>query len=126
MNVRTARWVKFDASAITLAGIVHNLVPVTLGNIVGGAGMVGAVYCNWAAFGAGRLTSKGSTVRGNGTIRCRGNDLEEGRFTCRWRKSIGSLTKTCPLGKARPSSNSSPHSGKTASRSMWLLGAKDS
>ena len=28
----------FDVSAITLSGIVHNLVPVTLGNIVGGAG----------------------------------------------------------------------------------------
>lgn len=36
--------VDFDASAITLAGIVHNLVPVTLGNIVGGAGLVGAIY----------------------------------------------------------------------------------
>jgi formate/nitrite transporter len=34
----------FDASAITLSGIVHNLIPVTLGNIVGGAGLVGAVY----------------------------------------------------------------------------------
>src|SRR5436305_8771783 len=34
----------FDASAITLTGIVHNLVPVTLGNIVGGAGLVGAMY----------------------------------------------------------------------------------
>jgi len=56
----------FDASAITLAGIVHNLVPVTLGNIVGGAGLVGAVY--WfiyrAAFGAGRL--KASAVRRSG------------------------------------------------------------
>ena len=44
----------FDASPITIAGIVHNLVPVTLGNIVGGAGFVGAAY--WAiyraAFGA--------------------------------------------------------------------------
>ena len=44
----------FDASPITITGIVHNLVPVTLGNIVGGAGFVGAVY--WAiyraAFGA--------------------------------------------------------------------------
>ncbi len=44
----------FDASSITIAGIMHNLVPVTLGNIVGGAGFVGAVY--WAiyraAFGA--------------------------------------------------------------------------
>jgi len=34
----------FDASAITMTGIVHNLVPVTLGNIVGGAGLVGAMY----------------------------------------------------------------------------------
>jgi formate/nitrite transporter FocA (FNT family) len=34
----------FDASLITIGGIVHNLVPVTLGNIVGGAGFVGAVY----------------------------------------------------------------------------------
>ena len=46
----------FDASAITLSGIVHNLVPVTLGNIVGGAVLVGAVY--WtiyrAAFGEKR------------------------------------------------------------------------
>jgi formate transporter len=34
----------FDASSITLGGIMHNLVPVTLGNIVGGAGLVGAMY----------------------------------------------------------------------------------
>jgi formate/nitrite transporter FocA (FNT family) len=44
----------FDASLITLSGIIHNLVPVTLGNIVGGAGFVGAFY--WtiyrATFGA--------------------------------------------------------------------------
>jgi formate transporter len=44
----------FDTSLITLSGIVHNLVPVTLGNIVGGAGFVGAFY--WtiyrATFGA--------------------------------------------------------------------------
>ena len=40
----------FDASLITIAGIVHNLVPVTLGNIVGGAGLVGAVY--WAIYRA--------------------------------------------------------------------------
>jgi formate transporter len=33
-----------DVSAITLAGIVHNLIPATLGNIVGGAGFVGVVY----------------------------------------------------------------------------------
>jgi formate transporter len=45
----------FDASSITLGGIMHNLVPVTLGNIVGGAGLVGAMY--WSiyrtAFGKG-------------------------------------------------------------------------
>lgn len=50
----------FDASVITMSGIVHNLVPVTLGNIVGGAGLVGAVY--WAiyraAFGAAYLGEK--------------------------------------------------------------------
>jgi formate/nitrite transporter len=34
----------FDATSITISGIIHNLVPVTLGNIVGGAGLVGAVY----------------------------------------------------------------------------------
>jgi formate/nitrite transporter len=33
-----------DVSAITLAGIAHNLIPATLGNIVGGAGFVGAIY----------------------------------------------------------------------------------
>ena len=50
----------FDASPITISGIVHNLIPVTLGNIVGGAGLVGAVY--WAiyraAFGAAYLGEK--------------------------------------------------------------------
>jgi formate transporter len=44
----------FDASLITIPGIIHNLVPVTLGNVVGGAGLVGIMY--WAiyraAFGA--------------------------------------------------------------------------
>jgi formate/nitrite transporter FocA (FNT family) len=51
----------FDASVITLSGIVHNLVPVTLGNIVGGSVLVGAVY--WtiyrAAFGPGSVGEKG-------------------------------------------------------------------
>jgi formate/nitrite transporter len=37
-----------DVSAITLAGIVHNLIPATLGNIVGGGGFVGFVY--WAIY----------------------------------------------------------------------------
>jgi formate/nitrite transporter len=44
----------FDTSSITMSGIFHNLLPVTLGNIIGGAGFVGAAY--WAiyraAFGA--------------------------------------------------------------------------
>jgi formate/nitrite transporter len=40
----------FDASLITMSGIVHNLVPVTLGNIVGGAGFVGTTY--WAIYRA--------------------------------------------------------------------------
>jgi formate transporter len=46
----------FDASLITIPGIIHNLVPVTLGNIVGGAGFVGAVYWSIyrAAFGVSR------------------------------------------------------------------------
>ena len=50
----------FDTSPITIPGIIHNLVPVTLGNIVGGAGLVGAVY--WtiyrAVFGAESLGEK--------------------------------------------------------------------
>ncbi|QIO34892.1 formate/nitrite transporter family protein [Bradyrhizobium sp. 1(2017)] len=50
----------FDASLITISGIFHNLVPVTLGNIVGGAGLVGAVY--WviyrATFGASHRDEK--------------------------------------------------------------------
>lgn len=33
-----------DVSVITLPNIVHNLIPATLGNIVGGAGFVGVVY----------------------------------------------------------------------------------
>ena len=43
-----------DVSAITVTGIVHNLVPVTLGNIVGGAGLVGFVY--WAIYRKGLAT----------------------------------------------------------------------
>ena len=33
-----------DSSVITISGIIHNLVPVTLGNILGGAGFVGFVF----------------------------------------------------------------------------------
>jgi len=47
----------FDTSPISLSGIFHNLVPVTLGNIVGGAGFVGATY--WAIYRA----TFGSPVR---------------------------------------------------------------
>jgi formate transporter len=50
----------FDVSPVTITGIIHNLVPVTLGNIVGGAGFVGAFY--WtiyrAAFGASHPAEK--------------------------------------------------------------------
>jgi formate transporter len=42
-----------DVSAITVAGLVHNLVPVTLGNVVGGAGLVGFVY--WAIYRKGLM-----------------------------------------------------------------------
>ena len=50
----------FDASVITLSGIAHNLVSVTLGNIVGGACLVGTVYwtINRATFGAGSANKK--------------------------------------------------------------------
>ncbi len=40
-----------DVSLITIPGIVHNLVPVTLGNIVGGSGFVGFVY--WTIYRKG-------------------------------------------------------------------------
>jgi formate/nitrite transporter FocA (FNT family) len=50
----------FDASVITLSGIAHDLVSVTLSNIVGDACLVGAVY--WtiyrATFGAGSANKK--------------------------------------------------------------------
>jgi len=41
----------FDASVITISGIIHNLVPVTLGNIVGGSGFVGLAY--WVIYRRG-------------------------------------------------------------------------
>ncbi|MFZ0103538.1 MAG: formate/nitrite transporter family protein [Pseudolabrys sp.] len=41
----------FNASVITIPGIIHNLVPVTLGNIVGGSGFVGLAY--WGIYGKG-------------------------------------------------------------------------
>jgi formate transporter len=36
------------AGALSWAGFLHNLLPVTLGNLVGGAGMVGLVY--WVVY----------------------------------------------------------------------------
>jgi formate/nitrite transporter len=44
-----------DAALITIPGIVHNLVPVTLGNIVGGSGFVGFVY--WTIYRKGARAS---------------------------------------------------------------------
>lgn len=48
-----------DVSVITLANIVHNIIPATLGNIVGGAGFVGLIY--WLIYrkGLGGLTPLG-------------------------------------------------------------------
>ena len=48
----------FNASVITIPGIIHNLVPVTLGNIVGGSGFVGLAY--WVIYrkGLGRPPAK--------------------------------------------------------------------
>ena len=45
-----------DVSALTLFNIAHNIIPATLGNIVGGAGFVGLIY--WAIYrkGLGGLT----------------------------------------------------------------------
>jgi len=45
-----------DVSVITLPNIAHNLIPATLGNIVGGAGFVGVIY--WLIYrkGLGGLT----------------------------------------------------------------------
>lgn len=37
-----------DVSVVTIPAIVHNLIPATLGNIVGGGGFVGLVY--WAIY----------------------------------------------------------------------------
>lgn len=50
----------FEASLITITGIFHNLVPVTLGNIVGGAGFVGFMY--WAIYRKG-LSPRRAEVR---------------------------------------------------------------
>lgn len=51
-----------DVSVITFANIIHNLVPATLGNIVGGGGFVGAVY--WLIYrkGLGGAAGEEKTV----------------------------------------------------------------
>jgi formate/nitrite transporter len=41
----------FESSLITIPGILHNLLPVTVGNIIGGAGLVGFVY--WTIYRKG-------------------------------------------------------------------------
>jgi formate/nitrite transporter len=42
--VAAGQWSAETLQALSLAGVFRNLVPVTLGNIVGGAGLVGGVY----------------------------------------------------------------------------------
>jgi formate/nitrite transporter FocA (FNT family) len=38
------RWTPESLQALSVAGALRNLIPVTLGNIVGGAGLVGGMY----------------------------------------------------------------------------------
>ena len=38
------QWSAGTLQALTLTGALRNLIPVTLGNIVGGAGLVGGMY----------------------------------------------------------------------------------
>ena len=45
-----------DLNALTWLGLVRNLLPVTLGNLVGGAGMVGLVY--WVIYRRGHAEGK--------------------------------------------------------------------
>ncbi len=40
-----------DLSLITIPGVIHNILPVTLGNILGGAGLVGFMY--WSIYRKG-------------------------------------------------------------------------
>lgn len=35
---------EYHPETISLTGVVHNLIPVTLGNLVGGVGMMGFMY----------------------------------------------------------------------------------
>lgn len=44
MTVFTLAWLLPHPETISLSGVLHNLIPVTLGNIVGGGVMVGGLY----------------------------------------------------------------------------------
>jgi len=57
-----------DVSTITLINVAHNIIPATLGNIVGGAGFVGLIY--WAIYrkGLGGLTPLPVKVRATPSI----------------------------------------------------------
>ena len=50
------------APGVTVAGMVGNLVPVTLGNVVGGVGLVGLTY--WLCYRPGRGTEKAAGPSG--------------------------------------------------------------
>jgi hypothetical protein len=71
----------FDASLITIPGIIHNLVPVTLGNIVGGAGLVGFVTGRSIARAWGRIEhgslNATSDAAGSGLVH---HDVVRGRW----------------------------------------------
>jgi formate/nitrite transporter FocA (FNT family) len=42
--VMAGQWSSESLQALSLVGALRNLIPVTLGNIVGGAGLVGGMY----------------------------------------------------------------------------------
>lgn len=50
------------AGALSWSGFIHNLIPVTLGNLVGGAGLVGLVY--WVIYRRSASTTGGQTGQG--------------------------------------------------------------
>lgn len=51
------------AGALSWSGFVHNLIPVTLGNLVGGAGLVGLVY--WVIYRRPAASNAGPPPRSN-------------------------------------------------------------
>ncbi|MFA6546131.1 MAG: formate/nitrite transporter family protein [Limisphaerales bacterium] len=50
------------AGALSWSGFIHNLIPVTLGNLVGGAVLVGLVY--WVVYRRSASTAAGQTGQG--------------------------------------------------------------